>query len=509
MKTLKTKTASRALLWLALACATDGIAATATITNPPGNTTAWNDTAGNRIKNNCGGMLQDGGTFYWYGWDPTTNTVNCYTSTTLGSASWTKVSNGNFPMFGSGFHGRPDVIKHPTNGTYVMVVEFSSGPGRNGIDYLTSTSPTGPFVSQQQDDFILGGVTMGDKGLYQDDDTAKTAYLLCTTDDGGVNNSTTKIVKLNANYIGQNAIVHSAASPSPKREALAMIKRNGTYYLTSSYTSGWNSSPTSYKTATSINGTYSASWITMPTSPSSTTSFDTQHDYIVKITGSSTTSYFYMGDRWGHQLFPSDPTKFNNNAWYPITFDGSGVPTLQGDASWTINVATGVINGTPQTQTFAATKDAMVKFAAQTTNFGTSNQLQVSGQTNFQKQVFLQFNVQVPAGATITGSSLLVNSQTTGTLRPVLAKSCTDTSWIESGAGGITWSNKPALGSTLATVSTHNSGADSVWNLGTHITVNGNVTIGLDSTFSGDTNFNSREATDPAARPELVVTYQP
>ena len=107
MNTVRKVSSLAAAVFLALPAAPFVQAATATISNPPGNTTAWNDTGGNRIKNNCGGMLQDGGTFYWYGWDPTSNTVNCYTSTTLGSSSWTKVSNGNFPMFGSGFHGRP------------------------------------------------------------------------------------------------------------------------------------------------------------------------------------------------------------------------------------------------------------------------------------------------------------------------------------------------------------------------------------------------------------------
>ncbi len=507
MNTVRKVSSLAAAVFLALPAAPFVQAATATISNPPGNTTAWNDTGGNRIKNNCGGMLQDGGTFYWYGWDPTSNTVNCYTSTTLGSSSWTKVSNGNFPMFGSGFHGRPDVIKHPTNGTYVMVVEFSSVPGRNGIEYLTSTSPTGPFVSQQKDDFVLGGISMGDKGLYQDDDASKTAYLLCTTDDGGVNNSTTKIVKLNANYIGQNSVIQSWTY-SPKREALAMFKRNGIYYLTASRTLGWSSSETPYKTASSITGTFTQ-WATMPTNPTSTDSFDTQHDFIVTIVGSSTTSYFYMGDRWGHELFPSDPTKFNNNAWYPITFDNSAVPvpTLQGNASWTINAATGVINGTPQTLTVAPSKDAMVKFAAPTTNFGTSNQLQVSAQTNFQKQMFLQFNVTtLPAGATVLGSNLLINSQTGATGRAITVHSVSSTSWTET---GITWNTKPTLGTALDTVSTHAIGVDSNWDLGTYITGNGNVAVGLDSAYSGDTNFNSREATDPNVRPELVITYQP
>ena len=511
MKILRSKVILPAL---ALLGAAGALAATATINNPPGITTAWNDTAGNRIKNNCGGMLQVGSTFYWYGWDPLSHTVNCYTSTTLGSSSWTKVTSGGFPMFGSGFHGRPDVIKHPTNGTYVMIVECStSGTGRNGVQFYTATSPTGPFTFQRQDNQVKlnnsgGWVNMGDKGLYQDDDAAKTAYLLCTTDDGGTTNSTTKIIKLSADYLTQVSVIQSWTY-TPKREALAMFKRNGTYYLTASRTLGWNSSETPYKTASSITGTFTQ-WAAMPTSPGSTDSFDTQHDFIVKIVGTSATSFFYMGDRWGHER-TGVSTNFNNNAWYPITFNASGVPTLEGDSSWTINAATGVINGstTPVTVNVSPAKDSMVKFAAQGTNFGTQNQLQVSNQTNFQKQVFLQFNIttaQVPAGATVTGATLLVASQSNSS-GLVNAHAVSNTTWGET---TINWTNKPALGATLGTGdSSHSAGVDSTWNVTSHIAGSGNYTIGLDTTNSGDISFHSREATDSNNRPLLQITYQP
>src|SRR3954470_17847674 len=144
MKIMRTPRAVVTLV-LALLGASHALAAAGTINNPTGYTTAWNDKAGNRIANNCGYILQVGTTFYWYGWDPTTNQVNCYTSTTLGSASWTKVTTGGFPMFGSGFHGRPAVIFNSSTSKYVMIVEFSSPVGRNGIEYLTSSGPGGPF----------------------------------------------------------------------------------------------------------------------------------------------------------------------------------------------------------------------------------------------------------------------------------------------------------------------------------------------------------------------------
>src|SRR4051812_48902320 len=181
--------------FLAFIGATQLFAATGTITNPTSSGTVWKDTGGADIINFCGYIIKSGSTFYWYGWDPVSHHVNCYTSTTLGSASWTKVTTGGFPMFGSGFHGRPAVIFNSSTSKYVMIVEFSSPVGRNGIEYLTSSAPGGPFASVNKDDQIIGGINMGDLGVFKDSDGS--AYLLCDTDDGGNVNGTHKIVKLN------------------------------------------------------------------------------------------------------------------------------------------------------------------------------------------------------------------------------------------------------------------------------------------------------------------------
>lgn len=492
----------------ALALVATPLVSAGTITNATSSATVWRDASNNtEIINNCGNVLQVGSTFYWYGWDKYAHTVNVYTSTTLASNSWVEQTGNGFPMFGSGFHGRPDVVRR-ADGTYLMVVEFSSVPGRNGLEYLTSPSPTGPFTSVLKEDFVMDGsgnltITMGDKGLYQDDDAAKTIYLLCTSDDGGNTNGTHKIIRLNPNGIGQDAVIKSWTVTTNRREALAIFKRNGVYYMTSSGTHGWNSGATWYKTASSLGGTWS-NWANVPTNPTSTDSYNTQHDYILKIVGSSATSFIYIGDRWSQDT----GVGYGRSAWFPLTFNSSGVPTIQGDNVWSINPTTGVIGGTPQTITISPAKDAMVKAAASSTNFGTANQLQTSNQSGFQKRAFLQFNIttaQIPAGATVTGATLLVASQSTITGQ-INAHAVGNTTWSET---GITWANKPALGTQLASDSSHTAGTDSTWNVTAHITGSGNYTLGLNSAHSGDINFHSREATDAANRPLLQVTYQP
>jgi alpha-N-arabinofuranosidase len=157
------------------------------------------------------------------------------------------------------------------------------------------------------------------------------------------------------------------------------------------------------------------------------------------------------------------------------------------------------------TLTFNPVKDAMVKAAAATSNFGTLTNLQCSGQSGFAKQMYLQFNVAgIPAGATVTSATLHLNSTTTGTSRPVTAHSVTSTSWTET---GVTWNTKPTLGASLSTVSGHTAGADSLWNVTSAVTGNANLAFGFDSMFAGDTNFNARES--GATTPTLEVVYQP
>jgi hypothetical protein len=159
-----------------------------------------------------------------------------------------------------------------------------------------------------------------------------------------------------------------------------------------------------------------------------------------------------------------------------------------------------------QTLTFTPTKDAMVKAAAATTNFGTASNMQVSGQSGFAKQMFLQFNVTgIPTGATIVSAKLRIDSQTTGTGRSITAHSVSSTSWGET---TVTWNTKPALGTARSTVSSHTSGSYSEWDVTAGVIGNGNKSFGLDSTFSGDTNFYSRES-GAGTSPQLVITYQP
>jgi len=151
---------------------------------------------------------------------------------------------------------------------------------------------------------------------------------------------------------------------------------------------------------------------------------------------------------------------------------------------------------------FTPVKDAMVKEAVPAGNFGTVTNFQVSNQPSYRKGAYLQFNVTgIPSGASNITASLRVNASTTATSRPITAHAVANTSWGET---TLTWDTRPPLGTALSTASSHTSGQDSVWDVSDHVTGNGSFTIGLDTTYSGDTNFASREG---GASPTLVVSY--
>ena len=68
-----------------------------------------------------------------------------------------------------------------------------------------------------------------------------------------------------------------------------------TYFLICSHETGWNSNDDQYSYATSISGPWSA---LADIATAGTNTWNSQSTYVVPVTGSSGTTYIYMGDRW-------------------------------------------------------------------------------------------------------------------------------------------------------------------------------------------------------------------
>jgi len=159
-------------------------------------------------------------------------------------------------------------------------------------------------------------------------------------------------------------------------------------------------------------------------------------------------------------------------------------------------------SGSGNILTFTTAADARVVETSPATNYGTSTNLQADGGTGSAQTSYIRFN---PSGinGTIENVKLRVFCTTNGTSNGPAAY-LADSSWIESGAGGITWNTQPALLSGAV----DNQGAIGTnswveYDVTSFVAANGTYTFALVADGTDGVTFSSREGATP---PQLAVT---
>ncbi|MYR89101.1 family 43 glycosylhydrolase [Streptomyces sp. SID685] len=340
------------------------------------NDTVWTDTDGNPILAQGGNVLKVGSTYYWVGSKLVHNQpkqVNLYSSTDLEHWQFVKAilsQDGSSPDLAAGtWLGRPQLVYNPTTKRYVLVVEVNGAKGNN-ILFASSTAIDGNYTlvdndpSTDHDSTQVNGATVGDHSVFVDGDKAYLVYVGDKKDgtdpsqpDKLDRNRSMNVSPLDADWTavakdanGKDEVTSIDVAPnlqSTGREAPAILKVGSTYYYFASGMSGWNASATSYRTSTDLKN-WSA-WNTVTTSPASGNSFGTQFEQIIPVTGTQGTSYLYNGDRYS-QFYDGSGTTVDGlgqNAWYRLTFDSGGVPTLHGDTDVHVDAAAGTLTGNP------------------------------------------------------------------------------------------------------------------------------------------------------------------
>jgi hypothetical protein len=286
----------------------------------------WYDTSGNLIKAHGAGIIKVGSTYYMIGEIDSSGGgfqgINCYSSTDL--TRWTLVgdilppqSSGDLAT--SDLVERPKVLYNSSTGKYVMWMHIWNG---DAVGYATSSSVCGTYTylgSSQP----LGNESF-DIGSFQDTDG--TAYLLSANYDNGI-----IVYKMASDYLSPLSIV-DGVSTWGDREAPAMFKANGYYFLICSHETGWSSNDDQYSYATSISGPWSA---LADIATAGTNTWDSQSTFVLPVTGSSGTTYIYMGDRWISGQIENSPY-----IWLPLTVSGHTV-SLPWVNNWTLNVSAG------------------------------------------------------------------------------------------------------------------------------------------------------------------------
>ncbi|MFE2099643.1 RICIN domain-containing protein [Streptomyces sp. NPDC059468] len=333
-------------LLLALCCALAATPATAgpaqaapqTITNG----TRFTDTSGNPLHAHGGGVIKVGSFYYWFGEDRNADNtfryVDAYRSTDLKSWEFRGhvLSQSSATELATAYIERPKVIYNASTGKFVMWMHKE-----NGVDY--SEARAAVAVSDTVDGTYtyqgslrpLGQYMSRDLTTYVDSDG--TAYLVSAAN----NNYDLNIYRLTADYTGIESLL---ADPWPggHREAPALFRRNGVYFMLTSGATGWNPNQQQYATATSLTGPWTA-WANVGDS----TAYGSQTAYVLPLQGSSGTAYLYMGDRWGNSF--GGTVNDSRYVWLPLVFPASTSMSLSWSPEVTADTATGTVTGTSAT----------------------------------------------------------------------------------------------------------------------------------------------------------------
>lgn len=168
--------------------------------------------------------------------------------------------------------------------------------------------------------------------------------------------------------------------------------------------------------------------------------------------------------------------------------------------------------------TLYPTADAHVRSGAnQNTNFGAATLMKVKQSTvptdNNNNEIYLRFDMSSVVGSITSGSKLRLH-KFNGTAAAITnqIRSSTVTNWIETGAGSITWANKPALTATVhATGAWSTSAAWFEWDITAFLQAEkaaGRNVVTLvvrntQATTAIEEKIHSRENT--TLKPELVI----
>lgn len=308
----------------------------------------WVDTDGNRINAHGGGVLYHDGVYYWYGeykgdstyWNPKVphwecyrteaGGVGCYSSTDLvnwkfeGLALASEQEDESSELHYSNVLERPKVIYNDKTGKFVMWLHVDSHDyGKAAAGVAISDTPNGPFEylgSMRPNDAMSRDMT-----LFKDEDGK--AYHVYSSEE----NRTLYISLLTDDYL-QPTGVYTRNFIDQSREAPAVFKRNGKYFILSSGCTAWDPNQAEYAMADSMLG----EWTVMgdPCSgKDAEITFYGQSTNVIKVEGKED-AYIAMFDQWKKtDLIDS------RYIWLPLKFVNDSVIDIAWQDSWSVEEA--------------------------------------------------------------------------------------------------------------------------------------------------------------------------
>ena len=307
----------------------------------------WADTTGKPIQAHGGGMIKVGEYYYWFGENRNSNgsfyAVSSYRSRDL--RNWELrnhvLRSTSHPELEPANIERPKVVYNASTGKYVMWMHWE-----NGVDYgearaavATASTVDGeytyqgsfrPLAASNVMDHGKPGYMSRDCGLFVDDD--QKAYFISASNE----NYDLNLYLLTPDYLKVDKLA-AVLFEGGHREAPALFKRNGTYFLLTSGATGWDPNQASYATSSSL----TSAWSALKNVGDGNT-FYSQSTYVLPVQGSAGTAYLYMGDRWAGAW--GGRVNDSSYIWQPITFPSATSMSMSWNNTLSIDSAAGSLS---------------------------------------------------------------------------------------------------------------------------------------------------------------------
>jgi hypothetical protein len=308
----------------------------------------WADTNGDPIQAHGGGVLQVGDDYYWFGENRNPNgsfyAVSAYRSRDLRQWEFRNhvLRMTSDPELDPANVERPKVVYNASTGKYVMWMHWENGQDYGEARTAVASSDTvdgdytyhgsfRPYADSGVIDHDRPGYMSRDCTLFVDDDGA--GYFLSATNE----NADLNLYRLTDDYLDVETLA-ATLFPGGTREAPALFKRDGIYFLITSGATGWNPNQATYATSTSL----TSGWSSMRNVADGTT-FHSQSTYVVAVADGGQTRFLYMGDRWAGAY--GGPVNDSTYVWQPIEFPANDQMSLSWNNTLDIDATQGRVAG--------------------------------------------------------------------------------------------------------------------------------------------------------------------
>lgn len=302
------------------------------------NGTTVHDTAGDTMHAHGGGVLKVGDYYYMVGEQRVDgghlfDAVNMYRSTDLVNWEFRNeiLNRDSDPDLDPANIERPKVIYNAEYDHYVMWGHKENGTDYGDAESAVAVSDTVDGDYEYQGSFRPLGHMSRDQTVFVDDDG--TGYLISAANE----NYDLHIYRVTDDYLGVEELLYSF--DGDHREAPAVFERNGVYFLATSGATGWNPNQGQYATTTNFPEGPWSGWRNFGNS----TTYDSQSTHVLEVSGSETTSYMYMGDRWAGATggTPNESTY----VWLPLRFPSNDTMAMDWYPQISIDAETGEVGG--------------------------------------------------------------------------------------------------------------------------------------------------------------------